>query len=189
MGLLCRLDPDTPELKNHRDVLIGKRLELNNESLKLIEAERAKGNIALREAWEAQKKLCREQQGRIDALNSELATVTREFNAATEKKAKAEMRVFDAHQRRKELSRFATAEQTAKSDGAILKAQEAFEEAGVPESEYRQRRNDLILVSIPRAQRDLNELAAREIGLRSAITGEGYTDGLGIIHPPRSPLA
>src|SRR5271165_1848324 len=73
MTLLCRLEPDTPELKHHRDVLIGKRLALNAECQKLIEAERVKAGVALREAWERQKTLCREQQGRIEALSAELA--------------------------------------------------------------------------------------------------------------------
>jgi hypothetical protein len=185
MILLCKLDPDTPELKHLRDILLGRRIELNAESLKLIESERVKANAAVREEWEAQKKLCREQQKVIDALNVELAEVIREWNAATEKKSKTGMRVFDAYQRRKELSRFTSAEQTAKADGAIEKAQRAFEEAGAPEAEWRARRNDLVLTQIPNAGKELDKLATMELRLHAAVTGQGYTDPeFGIQVPP-----
>ena len=186
---LCALEPDTPELEHQRDLLIGKHLALNSESMKLIEGERGKAIVALREAWEEQKRLCREQQGRIEVLSAKLAEATREWNTAIVKKSAAAMHVFEVTERRKNLSRFATAEQTAKADGAIVKAERAFEEAGKPEAEWRQRRNDLVLTQIPNAKKKLDELAAKELELRASISGESYGDELGIQHPARAPLA
>jgi hypothetical protein len=189
MAMLCRLDPNTPELQHHRDVLIGKRLALNKECLKLIEAERIKANAALRAEWEEQKAACRKQQAIIDALNAELVEVNREWNTASERKSKAGMHVFNAQERRKNIDRFAAADKIAKADAAVKKAEQEFEESGQPEAQWRARRNDLVLVQIPAQKKKLDEFAAREMELRAAITGESYTSDLGIIVPARAPLA
>jgi hypothetical protein len=188
MAVLWKLDPDTPELQRLRDVLIGRRIELNKESLKLIESERVKANTALRAEWEQAKALCREQLVRIDELKAERAEAIREWNKANENKSHAEMKEWEAVERRKGLSPFASAAQIAKADDAVEKSHQAFVQSGKLEAQHRGRMNTLTLSEIPAAQRKLDELAAQEKKLRHGVTGEGYTTELGIVVRAHRPL-
>ncbi len=185
---LCRLEPEDPKVRAQRDFLVGERTQANKSAQALIEAELTKAKTTMIEQWEKQKELCRAQEGVIDTLKAELAQVTNDWNKAVEKKDKAGMHVFDAEQRRKQLSHFASAKETAKADAAIEKAEQAFEELEKPEADLRNRRNYLVLTSVPMANKKLNELAAREAELRHIVTGAAYTTDLGIMVPARSPL-
>jgi hypothetical protein len=184
-GIIFEVADDNP-IREEIEKLIAKRHVENKQIDALISTMRAAAHSALIEKHEQQKELCRAQLQIIDTLRGELREADGELNRATDRVSKARLAVSDAVERRKKLSRFATKGAIEKADAAIVTAQRKVEQAQQPEFEWRNQHNDLALRQIPEAMKRLEQLAAEELRLGAAVTGQGYTDPeLGLQMPPR----
>ena len=173
---LCRLDSNDPAIQHKISVLIGKRIAENKTALELIEQGAEKERALLTEKWELVKKQARDQQRKINELRKEIADTTRQWNAAVKVTSDASMKALEAEAKRKTLSRFAPSSAIQKAEEVVDRADEAFAKAEEAESRWLSHRNQLVLVELPKLQKELERLATEEIRLRARVTGESFTD-------------
>jgi hypothetical protein len=185
---LCTLEPKDREVQRKRDVLIGRRIEANKAAQELIEAEMVIARAELIEAHEEAKKAVRDHQKKIDALAKRIAEAQADLNVKKDAVART-MTVFrGATEDRKQLSRYATRDQSREADAAVEKAEKAVDKANAGASTLQQDINHMLLAERAPLIRERDALMAKELELAAAISGESYTNELGIVIPARPPL-
>jgi uncharacterized protein YhaN len=102
--------------------------------------------------------------------------------------AKALSVLHGAQQRRKELGRFTSRKEIDAADEAIEKAIPKVDAANAKITECQSQINTIALVELPKLQRELDVIDAREKELQSDITGQAFCDRLGILRGRRAPL-
>lgn len=182
-GLLFKVAGKEKEICNS---LIGERLDLNARCRAFIEGYSARARDKLIQEHETLKAECVAQQRRIEALKTNIIELEQDFQRKNGVTVRAMTKLSDAEQARKLLSRFAPAKEITKADAAIETARHNLEVASSAEASIRQEINTLTFVERPRLNEQLRKLSAEELRMRSAITGQGFTDEeLGIVVPGR----
>jgi hypothetical protein len=166
------------------------RIKSNEECDAFIAKLRRANVTALEEAHESIKREARAQQERIEKINEEIAYFRAESNKLNDAYGKAISKYHDAKNAEQGISRFATKAEIRAATVRREKAEALASKCEAACTDAQLRINDLVLVELPRAIEKLNQIAAEELRLRSAITGEGFTDPeFGIQFPPRPPAA
>jgi len=168
--------------------LILKRAELNKECDVFVQAQVEPIREKIVQQHEDVKARAREQQGKISELRATIAEAGRDLNTKRDVQARAASVLHASQQRRKELSRFSSRVKFIEADGAIDAALKVVEKANQAEAEAMQRLNQLRLVAMKPLVEELDRIAAEEQRLAAIVTGEGYTDSLGLVHPAGEPL-
>lgn len=187
MEALCALEPKDPETRRRRDIAIGKRIEANRVAQELIESEMAIARVELLEAHEESKKAVRDHQKKIDACQNRIAEAQADLNTKKDAVARAMTSFRAATQNRGQLSRYATRAAIAEADAAVQKAEKIVDRANANASTLQQHINHLVLTEREPLVKERNRLMAKELELAAAISGEPYSDALGIQHPARPP--
>jgi len=188
LELLCTLEPKNPEVQRERDILIGKRIEANKLAQALIESEMALTRAGVIEAHEASKAAVRDHQKKIDALAKRIAEAQADLNTKKDTVARTMAAFRTATEDRKQLSRYATRAAIAEADAAVQKLENAVDRATANASTLQQTMNHLLLVERTPLMRERDKLMAKELELAAALSGESYTNSLGIVVPARRPL-
>jgi hypothetical protein len=176
--------------KDRREVnnLVAERMNLNERSAAFIEKFQAQARVKVAAEHEAAKKAVREQQKKIDGHHEEIVALSRELNRRNDVKAKAVAARDAAKQELRQLSRYSERGEVERLNLLLLEreseAEYAIQEAGSIQMQINQKN----LVDLKPLMERLNELAAEEARLAHFVTGQGYTNEVGIIVPARPPL-
>src|ERR1700687_1942938 len=174
------------EERDECNALVVERMHLNETCRAFIERLAAQAREKLIQEHETLKAECVAQQQRIEAFNTNICELEQDFHRKNAITVNAQVRVTDAEQARKNLSRFAPASEKTKADEAIETARHNLEVASGAEASIREEINRLTFVDLPRLKEKFRQLSAEELRLHALVTGQGYTDEeLGIVVPGR----
>lgn len=181
------LEEDSPD-RQECEHLLARRVQLNEACAAFVEKLRAPMREKLLALHEEAKAAVRAQQEKIDALLAKITQMQMLLNQRKDDAARALSVFHTAQQRRKDLSRYATHAVIAEFDTAVAKAERAVDRANGPVADLQNQINRLVMADRPPLQQELNRLMGEELELGARITGEPYSDALGIQHGPRPPI-
>jgi DNA repair exonuclease SbcCD ATPase subunit len=166
---------------------MGQLMAIGKEVDSFIAKQRVSVREKLIELHENVKSEARAKQKEISDMRATAAEWQRDLLKAKDAQARAMSELRTADQKRKGLSRFAERSAFAKADEVVEAAENRVDKTNAKVTAIQQQINNIALTELPRLDRELNEIAAREAELNAAVSGQGYTTELGIIVPPRAP--
>jgi hypothetical protein len=179
---------EDPSIKQTCANLLMRRVELNKECDVFLGKLRVSLRERLIEQHEESKKAVRDQQKKIDALAKRTGQAQAELNTKKDDTAKAMSVFHGATQDRAALGRYASRKTIAAADAAVHKAEQSVDRANAAQTDLQQEINQMIFAERKPLQDELSRLMAEELEMASALSGQSYTDSLGIVHRPRAPL-
>jgi hypothetical protein len=168
--------------------LVNERMSLNERASKLIERFQARARAKVAAEHEAAKAALREQQKKIAEHREAISALTRELNRKNDLRAQAIAARDQAQQEKRQLSRFAERREIERLNLLLSKREAAAEHATQEAGAVQSRINMMTLVELKPLMEKLNELIGEEMRLNHFVTGQGYTNELGIVVPNRPPL-
>jgi regulator of sigma D len=176
--------------KEHREVmqLVGQRHALNQRATELIERVRGRAREKITVELESAKAAVRAQQEKIAKHKHEIAAETRELNRLNDAKTRAISARDAAQEAKRSLSRYADRSTHEAANSPLVKREAEAEAASQAAGASQQRINYMNLVDLKPLIEKLNELVNEEARLNHYVSGQGYTNELGIVVPSRPPL-
>ena len=190
MAALCGLLSELLSEAEEREVnlLIGQRMRLNERTNAILDRVRARTRVKVTAEWEAAKAQARAQQEKLAAHHAKISELTRELNKANEAKSLAFAARDAAQEEKSRLSRYAEKRESDKANLLLMKREAEADNAAKESGSIQQQINYLTLTETKPIMERLNELMGEEARLRHYVTGEGYTNELGLVVPARPPL-
>lgn len=164
---------------------ISDRLFMNKQIAEFMNVFRLRTAAQIEEQWEEAKEAVRRQQKRIEDFNKESAALQRELNRRAGLKGKAFHDLIEARAEREQLSRFSSRKQLESANLLVTQRETVAAEAELEAAKIQQLLNNRAMVQMQPLMEELNRLAAEEMKLRAAVSGESFTDEFGLVHPAR----
>jgi hypothetical protein len=182
----------SPELSlaENREVssLIGERMGLNQRASAIFERVRTRSREKVTAEWELAKAAVREQQGKLAAHHEQISELQRQLNRANESKSLAFSARDAAQEEKRRLSRYAQKGETDKASTLLTKREHAADLAAKEAGTLQQQINYMMLTETKPIMERLNQLMAEEAELNHFVTGQSFTNSLGIVVPARPPI-
>jgi hypothetical protein len=185
MQAIANVLTDDPAAQREQSILLGERHVLNLKCRQWLAAQLEHAREALVGEHERVKAECRALLEEIAGVEAKIHRLQQDFNKAQEVKGRAMAGEHEAKEALRRLSRFASKQEIAHAERAVIAAGERVAKTSATEAPLVQEMNRLSMTVLPELGEKLRTLEAQERDLSLALEGRGGTDSLGIMHGPR----